>query len=177
MIKSKLKPFTGIQQKQLIKAYNFAKKAHKGQIRRSGEDFLIHPTAVAEILIEWNVAASMIIGAMLHDCVEDSYITIERIEKEFGQEVALYVFALTKDFFQGKILKKNISFLTEEPNILVIKLADRLHNLRTMENMPPATRKIKAGGTLSIYVPIARALKMYKVAEELKTLAEKYYIS
>ncbi len=92
----------------------------------------------------------MVIAAILHDAIEDSTITLEHIREKFGEEVALYVYALTNDYFKGKFLEKNLSFFEEDPNILIIKLADRLHNLQTIDNMPLAIRQKKALGTLSV---------------------------
>ncbi len=166
------------ERKQVCKACKISREAHKGQMRSSGEDFFDHPVCVAKTLIKWGASTNMIIAAVLHDCVEDTSITIGVIREKFGEEVALYVYALTKDFFKGgDPVEKNISFLEEDPNILVIKLADRLHNMQTLSSLSERKRKRKSLETLSVYVPIARMLKMYEVAEELKKLAEKYYSS
>lgn len=169
-----LERFSLSEKKDIEKACQFAEKSHKGQIRRSGERFVEHPIAVAQILLTWRSSANMIIAAILHDTIEDSEVTISEIEKSFNAEVLLYVFALTKDDSEKDDLKKNVLFFSENPNILVIKLADRLHNLRTMGTMPPKKQIEKSEETLCIYVPIARQLGMFSVADELRTLSKKY---
>ena len=169
--------FSEEEKNRLLQASKLAKKAHKGQIRRSGENYLEHPLTVAKILIEWEMSINMVIAAILHDCIEDSTITIEEIRLKFGDEVATYVYALTNNFFRKGFLEKNLDFYAEEPNVIIIKLADRLHNMRTMNSMPKEIRNKKSKDTLSVYVPLARALKMYDVAEELTTLAKKYHMN
>ena len=158
--------------KKINLALKWCKKFHKGQKRLSGEDFFIHPLQVANILVQWQATPDMIIAAILHDSVEDTTLTLEEIEKKFGAEVSLFVFALTKENILGETLSKNIALLEDSPNSLRIKLADRLHNMRTIHNMSLEKQKEKSMETLSVYVPIARYLKIYDVAEELRSLSE-----
>ncbi len=159
---------------RVLKALRLAETTHFGQTRKSGEDFLVHPLSVAEMLLSWDVSSELVIAALLHDSVEDGTLTIMKIQALFGVEVATYVFALTKHFFTKGVTESSISFLKESPNILIIKLADRLHNMRTLSSMPETSQKKNALETLAIYVPIARFFKMYDVASELKSLAERY---
>lgn len=151
-----------------------AEETHFGQTRASGEDFLVHPLGVAETLLSWGASSELVIAALLHDTVEDGTLTVLKIQELFGVEVATYVFALTKHFFHKGVTERNISFLKESPNILIIKLADRLHNMRTLSSMSRASQKKNSLETLAVYVPIARFFRMYEVAEELKKLAKRY---
>lgn len=166
--------FSPEQASRILKALRLAEDIHFGQTRASGEDFLIHPLCVAETLLDWGVSSELIIAALLHDTVEDGTLTISKIQKLFGVEVATYVFALTKHFFHQGVTENSISFLKESPNILIIKLADRLHNMRTLSSMSKVSQKKNSLETLAVYVPVARFFKMYEVADELKKLAKKY---
>lgn len=149
---------------------------HRGQTRRSGEDFSSHPIEVSIILMKLKQKSNMIIAALLHDSLEDTHIKLLDIEKKYGQEVALYVLAITNE--EG-VLKSDISkqkivfFLKENPECLVMKLADRLHNMRTIRFLPQERQQKKAEETLSIYLPIARYLHLYDIAEELKQLSKR----
>jgi GTP pyrophosphokinase len=172
--KSDLARFSFSEKAEIEKACQFAEKLHYGQIRRSGEAFIEHPLAVAKILLDWGSPSNMVIAAILHDILEDSLTTVSEIEQQFNDEVLLYVFALTKDTLEKDDLQKNLLFLSENPNILVIKLADRLHNMRTMDTMPPKKQIEKSQETQCLYLPIARQLGMFAVADELKMLSRKY---
>lgn len=155
----------------LEKAIDFLIQKHSGQTRYSKEDYYIHPIEVAEIILDWGYDAPMIIAALLHDSVEDSEVTFEEIQKEFGSEVALHIFAVTNNTISKDSIQKAIKILEISPKSLVIKLADRLHNMRTIKYMSREKQIQKSQETLTLYVPIARHFKMYEVAEELKNIA------
>ncbi|ADY72672.1 (p)ppGpp synthetase I, SpoT/RelA [Desulfurobacterium thermolithotrophum DSM 11699] len=167
----------------IIKAYNFAKERHEGQFRKSGEPFFSHPAEVAYILAELRMDTPTIISGLLHDVVEDTDTTIEEIEKEFGKEVAFIVKGVTKlegYQFSSKEERDAESFrnllisLAEDIRVLIVKLADRLHNMRTMESMKPESQKRNAKETLTIYAPLANRLGMYRIKNELEDLSLKY---
>jgi (p)ppGpp synthase/HD superfamily hydrolase len=155
------------------KAFFLCKKTHKGQFRRSGKEYYTHPVEVATILLEWQSNAQVLIAGLLHDSIEDSTLTLETIEQEFGALVAAYVYGLTDDFIEKDILDKYLLILEETPEILMIKLADRLHNMRTIDAMPKIKKVKKAYETLTISVPLSRYLGLYEVADELKKLCKK----
>ncbi|WP_163328235.1 RelA/SpoT family protein [Desulfurobacterium thermolithotrophum] len=167
----------------IVKAYNFAKERHEGQFRKSGEPFFSHPAEVAYILAELRMDTPTIISGLLHDVVEDTDTTIEEIEKEFGKEVAFIVKGVTKlegYQFSSKEERDAESFrnllisLAEDIRVLIVKLADRLHNMRTMESMKPESQKRNAKETLTIYAPLANRLGMYRIKNELEDLSLKY---
>lgn len=164
------------EKRKIEEALSIAEDMHSGQKRRSGESFVMHPIAVADIIVDWKKSANMVIAALLHDTVEDSTLSLEEIERKFGSEVQLFVYVLTKDSSGEKnSIEKNLFFLKDAPEALQIKLADRLHNMRTIGSMPKEKRILKSKETLSLYIPIARALNMYVVADELKILAGKNF--
>ena len=166
------------------KAYKLAVKAHGDQRRKSGEPYIIHPLWVAIILADLEMDNERIAGGMLHDVVEDTKFTEEDIRREFGDEVALLVDGVTKlgrlSYSSDKLevqaenLRKMFLAMAKDIRVIIIKLADRLHNMRTLQFMTPAKQKEKAKETMDIYAPIAQRLGISKIKTELDDLALKY---
>lgn len=169
---------------QIEKAYRIASKAHEGQKRKSGEPYIIHPLCVGIILAELEMDKETIVAGILHDVVEDTVMTIEEISKEFSPEVALLVDGVTKltqlDLSQDKIeiqaenLRKMFIAMAKDIRVILIKLADRLHNLRTLQYQTPAKQIEKARETMDIYAPIAHRLGISKIKIELDDLSMQY---
>ncbi|MCQ2479872.1 MAG: bifunctional (p)ppGpp synthetase/guanosine-3',5'-bis(diphosphate) 3'-pyrophosphohydrolase [Clostridia bacterium] len=205
---------------EIDKAYEWARAAHDGQLRFSGQPYIIHPIAVAQILADYGMDKGSIIAALLHDIVEDTDATLEDVSKKFGQEIASIVDGLTKltkaaknpvkekaeaqqnqeensseeaeenttalteikpiDFFntkevqQAENVRKMLLAMSQDIRVIIIKLADRIHNLRTLSFMRPAKRREKAQETLEIYAPIAHRLGIRTMKEELEDLSISY---
>ncbi len=167
------------------KAYRIADEAHNGQKRKSGEDYIIHPLSVALILADLEMDKETIVAGMLHDVVEDTFMTIDEIEDLFGEEVALLVDGVTKlgqlSYSSDKVeiqaenLRKMFLAMAKDIRVIIIKLADRLHNMRTLQFMKPEKQKEKAKETMEIYAPLAQRLGIAKVKIELDDLSLKYY--
>jgi GTP diphosphokinase / guanosine-3',5'-bis(diphosphate) 3'-diphosphatase len=165
---------------RIEKAFRFANAAHDGIKRKSGEPYIIHPIAVATIVAkEMGLGATSICASILHDVVEDTEYSVSDIENMFGQKVARIVDGLTKlsgdiDSRQVLTLKKILMTLSDDVRVILIKIADRLHNMQTLESMP-AHKKIKiAGETLYLYVPLAHRLGLYAIKSELEELSFKH---
>ena len=168
----------------ITKAFNFAKQAHKGVKRRSGEPYIMHPIAVAQIACsEIGLGSTSICAALLHDVVEDTDYTVEDIENLFGPKVAQIVDGLTKisgGIFgdrasaQAENFKKLLLTMNDDIRVILIKIADRLHNMRTLGSMLPNKQYKIAGETLYIYAPIANRLGLNKIKTELEDLSFKY---
>ncbi|MGN0774033.1 MAG: RelA/SpoT family protein [Candidatus Ventricola sp.] len=166
------------------KAYHFAEKAHEGQKRKSGEPYFIHPMIVAGILAKLMLDPPTIAAGLLHDTVEDcESVTLEVINKEFGQEVALLVDGVTKlmrlDFSsrveqQAESIRKMILAMSKDIRVVLIKLADRTHNMRTLKAQSPESQRRIAQETLDIYAPLAHRLGVYKIKQELEDLCLRY---
>ena len=166
------------------KAYQIGKEAHKNQFRKSGEPYIIHPLWVAIILADLEMDKETIVAGMLHDVVEDTTMTLDEISAEFGEEVALLVDGVTKlgqlNYSQDKLeaqaenLRKMFLAMAKDIRVIIVKLADRLHNMRTLQFMTPAKQKEKAKETMDIYAPIAQRLGISKIKTELDDLALKY---
>src|SRR5881398_2970414 len=165
------------------KAYEFSQKYHAGQTRASGEPYLAHPVEVALVLAEMKMDAVAVAAGLLHDSVEDTTVTIVDIRKEFGEQVAHIVEGVTKisriDFSsreeqQAENLRKMMLAMVEDIRVVLIKLADRLHNMRTLEHLPPDRQQKIARETLDIYGPIAHRLGMGKIRGELEDLGFRY---
>ena len=166
------------------KAYKIAYKAHEGQLRKSGEPYIIHPVCVALIMAELELDKETIVAGILHDVVEDTVMTTEEIAREFNDEIALLVDGVTKltqlDLSQDKIeiqaenLRKMFLAMAKDIRVILIKLADRLHNLRTLQYQTPAKQIEKSRETMDIYAPIAHRLGISKIKIELDDLSMKY---
>ncbi|MCX7780576.1 MAG: bifunctional (p)ppGpp synthetase/guanosine-3',5'-bis(diphosphate) 3'-pyrophosphohydrolase [Negativicutes bacterium] len=171
-------------------AYEFARNAHQGQLRVSGEPYIYHPLGVAKILADLQIDAVTICAALLHDVVEDTPTTIEHLEKKFGKEVAMLVDGVTKlsrieykskEEQQLESYRKMFLAMAKDIRVVLVKLADRLHNMRTLKYMSPQKQKDTARETLEIFSPLANRLGMYRVKWELEDLSfrylepEKYY--
>ncbi|MEM2121456.1 MAG: RelA/SpoT family protein, partial [Candidatus Woesearchaeota archaeon] len=166
----------------ISKAYDFAKSKHENQIRKSGEPYFLHLTEVAYILAELRCDTETIVAAFLHDCVEDANVRIEEIKKEFGEEIADIVNGVTKiqkiKFEKEENIAENIRKIIlatgKDYRVILVKLADRLHNMRTLRFLPEEKQKEIAKETLEIYVPIAYKLGMYNLKSEMEDLCLKY---
>ncbi len=165
------------------KAYDYSLKVHSGQSRASGEPYLVHPLEVALVLAEMKMDPVAVAAGLLHDSVEDTSVTIVDIRKEFGEQVAHIVEGVTKiskiDFVtreeqQAENLRKMMLAMVDDIRVILIKLADRLHNMRTLEHLEPERRQKIATETLEIYAPIAHRLGMGKIRGELEDLGFRY---
>lgn len=168
----------------LIRAYNYSEKAHlDAPLRLSGEEFFIHPYNVATILADLNMDVSTIAAGFLHDVIEDTDITYDEIKENFGEEIANLVDGVTKiskvkyrskEERQAESLRKMIIAMSKDIRVIIIKLADRLHNIRTLGYMSEEKQKMKAVETIEIYAPIANRLGMASIKTELEDLSLKY---
>jgi GTP diphosphokinase / guanosine-3',5'-bis(diphosphate) 3'-diphosphatase len=167
----------------LRKAYVFSALEHKGQVRHSGEPYLIHPLAVADFLADMKLDVVAIAAGLLHDVVEDTLTTIERIQELFGPEVAHVVEGVTKisairfsssEERQAENFRKMLLAMVDDIRVIMVKLADRLHNMRTLNHMPDEKRAAISQETRDIYAPIANRLGMSKVKNELEELSFRY---
>ena len=164
-------------------AYELAKKAHEGQVRSSGDPYISHPIAVAVILVGLGMDSDTIIGALLHDVVEDTSVTLEDIEKQFGADVAELVDGVTKlanipyssrAEQQAENVRKMLLAMAKDVRVVIIKLADRLHNMRTLDFRIPEKQRVKSLETMEIYAPLAHRLGIRSVKEELEDLSLKH---
>ncbi|MDG3016646.1 RelA/SpoT family protein [Speluncibacter jeojiensis] len=163
---------------QLQRAYDVAEQRHSGQFRKSGDPYITHPLAVANILAELGMDTTTLIAALLHDTVEDTGYSLEELSGEFGDEVAHLVDGVTKldkvalgSAAEAETIRKMIIAMARDPRVLVIKVADRLHNMRTMRFLPPEKQAKKAKETLEVIAPLAHRLGMATVKWELEDLA------
>lgn len=168
---------------EIDKAYEWARASHEGQFRFSGQPYIIHPIAVAQILADYGMDKGSIIAALLHDIVEDTDATIGDVTERFGGEIASIVDGLTKmgkvplstkEEQQAENVRKMLLAMSQDIRVIIIKLADRIHNLRTLSFMRPQKRRDKAQETLEIYAPIAHRLGIRAMKEELEDLAISY---
>ncbi len=165
------------------RAYDVAAKMHEGQLRKSGEPYLIHPMAVVKILAELGMDEDTLVAGLLHDVVEDTEYTNEQLRQEFGEEVELLVDGVTKigslqyenkEERQAETLRKMFLAMSKDIRVLIIKLADRLHNLRTINYMTPNKIVEKCSETLDIYAPLASRLGIYSIKFELEDICMRY---
>jgi GTP pyrophosphokinase len=168
---------------RLKKAYVFAGRAHKGQIRRSGEPYLSHPLEVASMLADMRMDATTLVAAFLHDVLEDTEVTATEIKKTFGKEAAHLIEGITKislveasspETRKAESIRKIILAMTDDVRVIFIKLGDRIHNLKTLKFLPENKQKQIAGETLEIYAPIANRLGMGRIKAELEDLSFRY---
>ena len=168
---------------QLDKAYRMAADAHRGQLRDSGEPYMIHPLHVTLILADMQMDMVCLVTGLLHDTVEDTSLSLDTIHKEFGQEVAICVDGVTKlsklhvysrEDRQAESVRKMLLAMVNDIRVVIVKLADRLHNMRTLDALPPERRLRIAQETSEIYAPIAHRLGMGKIRGELEDLSFRY---
>ncbi len=180
VLKSKLKP----GDKNLIRnAFEMAAEAHKTMRRKSGEPYILHPIAVAKICVEEiGLGVRSTICALLHDTVEDTDLSLEDLEREFGNEIARIVDGLTKisnvidvnASQQAENFKKILLTLTDDPRVILIKLSDRLHNMRTLDSMKREKQLKISSETVYVYAPLAHRMGLYSIKTEMEDLAMKY---
>ncbi|MEZ4846996.1 MAG: HD domain-containing protein, partial [Bdellovibrionota bacterium] len=169
--------------KLIRQAFDFAQTAHEGQKRKSGEDYFMHPVEVAQILAQHNMDEESIVAGLLHDVVEDTKIPLKEIDQKFGSDVAEIVDGLTKlsgISFQSKDERKSESFrkmllaMSKDIRVIIIKLVDRLHNMRTLEHMKESSQQLIAQETIDIYAPLAHRLGISWIKTELENLSFKF---
>ena len=167
----------------LRSVYTLADTAHEGQLRASGEAYVLHPLAVADILADLEMDRATIAAALLHDVVEDTVVTSEEVADRFGSEIAALVDGVTKltripyqskEDAQVENLRKMFLAMAKDIRVIIIKLADRLHNMRTLGSLPPVKQLSIAKETVEIYAPIAHRLGIWKMKWDLEDLALRY---
>ncbi|MFL6037270.1 MAG: HD domain-containing protein, partial [Gaiellaceae bacterium] len=169
-----------VDRELIRRAFLFAADAHEGQQRRSGEEFVLHPWGAAKICAQLQLDDETIAAALLHDVVEDTEVDLDDVRAEFGDEIAKLVEGVTKltrvqfqsrEQAEAENYRKLIIAMAEDVRVILIKLADRLHNMRTLDFMPPEARRRTAEETLDIYAPLAGRMGMHELREELENLA------
>lgn len=180
---AKVKYYYSADEKRILQAYEVAKKAHEGQKRASGRPYITHPTTVADILIDMGMDVETICAALLHDTVEDTYVTEQDLIDTFGEEIAYLVKGVTKlekikfhskEEEQAENMRKMFFAMAKDIRVMVIKLADRLHNMRSLQFLSEAKQQIIAKETLDIFAPIAGRLGISQIKCELEDLCLKY---
>lgn len=168
---------------KITQAYKVAEMAHEGQLRTSGDPYITHPLAVASILLDYCMDTDTICAALLHDTVEDTDVTLDELRKKFGEDVALMVDGVTKiglvplvskEEQQAENIRKILMAMSKDIRVIIIKLADRLHNMRTLAARPPEKQRKTSLETMNFYAPIAHRLGMSDVKEEMEDIAIHY---
>ena len=168
---------------KIKRAYKLADEAHEGQLRSSGEKYITHPLSVASILLDYHMDTDTICSALLHDVVEDTDTSLEDIRKDFGEDVAILVDGVTKigqvplntkEEQQAENIRKILMAMSKDIRVIIIKLADRLHNMRTLYARPPHKQRKTSLETMNFYAPIAHRLGMSDVKEEMESIAIHY---
>ena len=168
---------------KIMRAYKLADAAHEGQMRSSGEKYITHPLSVANILLDYCMDTDTICAALLHDVVEDTDTTLDEIRKQFGEDVAVLVDGVTKigqvplnskEEQQAENIRKILIAMSKDIRVIIIKLADRLHNMRTLYARPPHKQLKTSLETMNFYAPIAHRLGMSDVKEEMESIAIHY---
>jgi guanosine-3',5'-bis(diphosphate) 3'-pyrophosphohydrolase len=179
-LKTRIKPG---DRKMIRQAFEMAAEAHKTMRRKSGEPYILHPLAVARICTEEiGLGIRSTICSLLHDTVEDTDITLDDVQREFGSEIARIVDGLTKISTvvdvnasqQAENFRKILLTLTDDPRVIIIKLADRLHNMRTLDSMKPEKQLKVASETVYVYAPLAHRMGLYNIKTEMEDLSMKY---
>ena len=183
-LEDKVSAYTpGLDTQRLYRAFTYADAEHKGQLRKDGTPYITHPLAVAEIVADLGLDADSVIAALLHDTIEDTNATHEEVAKQFGETVAALVEGVTKlsrvqytskEEEQMENLRKMLMAMAQDIRVILIKICDRLHNMRTMEYQSPAKQREKSLETMEIYAPIAHRLGMQKLKWELEDLSLRY---
>ena len=183
-LEDKVSAYTpGLDTQRLYRAFTYADAEHKGQLRKDGTPYITHPLAVAEIVADLGLDADSVIAALLHDTIEDTNATHEEVAKQFGETVAALVEGVTKlsrvqytskEEEQMENLRKMFMAMAQDIRVILIKICDRLHNMRTMEYQSPAKQREKSLETMEIYAPIAHRLGMQRIKWELEDLSLKY---
>jgi GTP diphosphokinase / guanosine-3',5'-bis(diphosphate) 3'-diphosphatase len=162
----------------VVRAYELAERCHRGQLRRSGDPYISHPLAVATIVAELGMEPPTLCAALLHDTVEDTALSLSEVGRDFGDEVARLVDGVTKldkvrygDSAEAETIRKMVVAMARDPKVLIVKLADRLHNIRTVSWLPPEKQQRMAKQTLEIYAPLAHRLGMNAIKWELEDLS------
>lgn len=183
LVKNILQSGKDYDMKAIEKAYLFANKAHAGQKRKSGEPYIVHPISVADILVSLGMDTDSVVSALLHDVVEDTPVTLEEIEDKFGSTVAQIINGLTKlskigfktkEEHQAENIRRMLIATNKDIRVLIIKLADRLNNMRTLSAMYPQKQRDIARETMEIYAPLAHRMGIRQVKEELEDLSLRY---
>ncbi len=167
----------------LRKAYDYSERAHRGQMRKSGDPYFIHPASVAGVITELRLDTASVCAGLLHDVAEDTLATIDDIEREFGREIGQLVDGVTKlsnltfqskEDKQAENFRKMVVAMARDIRVLLIKLCDRIDNMRTLEHMKPEAQERIARETMEIYAPLANRLGISWMKTELEDLAFKY---
>ena len=173
----------GVNMEIVDQAVEYAREKHKDQKRKDGSPYIIHPLAVAEVVAEMGLDLDAVLGALLHDCIEDTDASFDDIAKKFGQTTAELVEGVTKltranfsstEEAQMENLRKMFMAMSKDIRVVLIKIADRLHNMRTMQYQTPAKQVIKCRETMDIYAPLAHRLGMQKIKWELEDISLRY---
>ena len=168
---------------KIMRAYRLADEAHDGQMRSSGEKYITHPLSVASILLDYLMDTDTLCAALMHDVVEDTETSLDEIKKKFGEDVALMVDGVTKigqvplntkEEQQAENIRKILMAMSKDIRVIIIKLADRLHNMRTLYARPPEKQRKTSLETMNFYAPIAHRLGMSDVKEEMESIAIRY---